>query len=128
MPPMKASSRDVFRHWFDELGRAWMTRNPNVIVAACAENVLYYEDPFQKPLRGKESVRRLWVEVPKTQKDIHFSYNIIATAHETGIAHWSARFTRVPNGTKAALDGIFVVTLNEKGLCKEFHQWWNSTP
>lgn len=116
----------IFKKWFDSLSRAWIARNPGMVASLCAENVAYYEDPFQKPLRGRSAVRKVWKEVPRSQKDIHFTYLILGISGNMGIAHWSASFTRIPIEVKAELDGIFTVILNKEGLCKEFHQWWNS--
>lgn len=116
----------MFTKWLDHLGKAWVMRDPEKAAGLCAENVLYYEDPFQDPLKGRAAVRKIWEEVPKTQKDIHFSSDVIAVAGQTGIAHWSASYTKISNGNRVALDGIFFVTLDGKGLCKEFRMWWNS--
>lgn len=91
----------------------------------CADDVLYYEDPFQDPYKGRTAVRNLWEEVPKTQKDITFTYEVISVLGQLGIAHWSASYTKIFSGERVVLDGVFFVKLNEKGLCQEFHMWWN---
>lgn len=100
-------------------------RDPDMAAGLCTENVLYYEDPFRDPFKGRAAVRKIWEEVPKTQKDILFSSDIIDVVSQTGIAHWSASYTKISSGKRIALDGVFIVTLNKDGLCTEFHMWWN---
>lgn len=116
----------VFTKWLELLGKAWITRDPDIAASICAKNVVYYEDPFQKPLKGRPAVRKIWEEVPKTQKNISFTYDIITVYNQTGIAHWSASYTSVSSGTRETLDGVFIVTLDKKGLCEEFRMWWNT--
>ena len=117
---------DTFRQWLDDLGSAWQSRDPDAAAQLCAENVHYHEDPFQEPLIGREAVRQVWQEVPTSQKDIEFSFDILAVTEHVGVAHWSAAFTRLPSGTRSELDGVYTARLDERGLCVEFHQWWNA--
>lgn len=116
----------MFSGWLDKLKTAWETKNPQMAADFCAENVLYYETPFGKPLTTRQEVLNEWKSVPNGQKDITFDYEILIVNENFGIAHWTAKFTRIPSGEKANLDGIFKVTLNGDGLCTEFRQWWNS--
>jgi len=115
-----------FDTWLKGLKDAWETRNPQAAIDLCAKDVLWYETPFSKPLTTKEEIFTEWQTVPAGQKDITVSYEIIVVTEEFGIAHWSATFTRIPTGERAHLDGIYKVSLNDKNLCTEFHQWYNS--
>lgn len=117
-----------FEQWLNALGKAWINRNPKAAANICTENVLYFETPFDKPLTSRKEVEEIWQEVPKYQRDIEFSYEIISVNQKVGIAKWLASFTRLPSGIKDTLDGIYVVKLDNNGLCKEFHQWWVVKP
>ena len=117
-----------FKNWLDTLGQAWITRNPKAAANICAENVLYFETPFDKPLTSKKEVGDIWQEVPSSQKDIEFNYEIISVNKEVGIAKWRASFARLPSEVRDTLDGIYIVKLDDNGLCKEFHQWWVVKP
>jgi hypothetical protein len=121
-------NRKSFEAWLKALGRAWEDKNPQGAADICAENVVYYETPYGEPLRSPAEVARTWQEVPESQRDIHFGFEIITVNRKLGVARWNASFTRVPSGIHDVLDGIFVVTLNDEGLCTEFHQWWVVTP
>lgn len=117
---------DLFNDWLCRLGDAWIARDPDAAANLCSEDVTYYEDPFMPPLRGRAAVKEVWLEVPKAQKDIKFKFETITVTDNVGVGRWWASFTRLPSEKKAELDGIYVVTLDEAGLCTEFHQWWNS--
>jgi hypothetical protein len=118
--------RKIFDKWIIGLKHAWEAKNPKAAADLCSESVIYYEDPFQKPLMSRKAVYDVWLEVPETQKDINFKYKILTIVENICIAHWSASFTRVPSGVRSSLDGIYFIKLNKNGLCEEFHQWWNS--
>lgn len=118
-------NNSAFTKWFDQLGKAWISRDPDMAADICTEDVLYYEDPFQKPYKGRTAVRKIWEEVPKTQKDIRFTHEMVSVVGHLGIAHWSASYTKISNDERVELDGVFIVRLNEQGLCQEFHMWWN---
>ncbi len=111
-------------NWLKTLGEAWVTKNPELIGSICAEDVKYYEHPFEEPRIGRQAVVGEWQNVPTSQKDITFDSDIIGITHGIGIAHWRASFTRIPENKLDTLDGIFTVKLNELGLCTEFHMWW----
>jgi len=113
-----------FKKWLDALGRAWTMRDPKAAANLYCEDVLYYETPFSPPLKSKKEIERIWEDVPRSQKDIHFSYDILTVNNDLGIAHWKASFMKLPSNKKVELDGIFVIKLDNDGLCKEFRQWW----
>lgn len=119
-------TREQFDRWFKGLKDAWETKNPQAAVDLCADNVVWHETPFGEPLRTKQEILSEWQTVPTGQKDIVVSYEILVVTEKFGIAHWSATFTRIPSGEKAHLDGIYKVSLNDKNLCTEFHQWYNT--
>lgn len=119
-------TNEQFATWLKDLKQAWVAKNPQAAADLCADKLIWYDIPFGKPLTTKHEVYTEWQTVPKNQKDIRVSYEILAVNKDFGIAHWNAKFTRIPSNTKAHLDGIFKVTLNEDNLCTEFHQWFNS--
>ena len=117
---------NIFISWFQELGNAWVQKNPDAVLSLLADKFLYYETPFTKPFTTKKEILLLWQEVPNSQKNISFSFDLLSINNNTGIAHWKASFTRLKSNKKAHLDGIFLVRLNQKGLCTLFKMWYNS--
>lgn len=116
-------THEGFEKWLEGLKTAWETKNPQMAADLCAENVLYYETPFDAPLKSREEVLHEWEHVPTGQKDITFNYKILSVSEDLGINHWTAAFTRIPSGEKVSLDGVFMVKLDSNNQCTEFHQW-----
>jgi len=121
-------NRTSFTSWLDSLGKAWMSLNPKGAAAICAEDVDWHEGPFDKPVKSREEVEKIWADVPESHKDVEFQYEILSVDNDLGIARWWASFTRVKTNERVTLDGIYKVRLNDSGLCKEFHQWAVSKP
>ena len=117
-------NRKWFSLWFSNLGRVWEEKNLQAIPSLFADKFEYYETPFEKPYTTKEGLLKLWENVPQSQKDIKFAFDIISATENIGIAHWCASFTRIKQSKRSVLDGIFLVKLNNKGLCTLFKQWW----
>ena len=117
-------NKELFEKWFFNLKTAWETKNPQLAADICSENLLWYETPFDEPLKTKGEVLDEWQTVSK-QEDISVEYQILAVEGQTAITQWSAKFIRIPSGEKVEMEGIFKVRLNNEGLCEEFHQWYN---
>jgi len=114
-----------FSDWLERLKNAWETKNPGSIVDLCSEEVLWYETPFSKPLKTKGDILKEWQSV-LNQENISISYKILCISENLGIAQWLATFTKLPSKQRVVFDGIFQISLNERGECVEFHQWFNS--
>ena len=116
--------RETFKGWLEAYGRAWEAGDPEAAAELFAEDAAYHESPFDEPMRGREEITDYWSEVPRSQDEVRFSYEILATSQEQGIAHWSASFMRLPDRTPVELDGILLAKLND-GRCTEFREWWH---
>lgn len=114
-----------FRIWLDKLKSIWETKNPNAATNLVAEKFLWYETPFDQPFTVKEQLIKEWKTV-LNQEDISVTDKILSVNENFGIARWKATFIRFPSHEKATLEGIYQVSLNQKGECVEFHQWYNS--
>jgi hypothetical protein len=119
-------NKEIFENWLDGLKNAWESKDPKAASDLFIDKVVYYEDPFCDPVLGKEEVYKLWEDVPISQKEIIFEHKILAINENVGIAHFTASYTSLKSGERNNLEGVFVVTLDKEGLCKEFHWWWNS--
>lgn len=75
-----------FANWLEALCKAWKEKDPQAAANLCAETVEYHETPFGPILKTREEVKKIWAEVPLTQKDIEFSYTILAVTENLGIA------------------------------------------
>ncbi len=111
--------------WLDAYKRAWEERDPQAAADLFASDANYHETPFAEPYRGRDGVFEYWSEVPRSQRDVRFSYEILATTENGGLAHWTADFVRLRDNNPVTLDGIFLVGLDVEGCCTEFREWWH---
>lgn len=116
---------ESFKSWLEAYGRAWENRNPLAAATLFTDDAVYYWGPFDEPLRGRSGISRRWSEATSRQERISFTYEILTVTEKMGINRWWASFLRIPS-KKVELDGIFLVSLDEKNLCTEFREWWNA--
>jgi len=116
---------ESFQAWLEAYGRAWEAQDPEASAALYREDALNFETPFDEPMRGVTAIRAYAAEAAAAQKDVKFSADVLAVSGDTGIARWTASFTRVPSGVQVELDGIFLVTFDDADRCHEFREWWH---
>lgn len=117
----------VFDRWLDTMGRAWEAGDPDRAAELFTDDAVYYETPFSEPLRGREAIRAYWAEVPSVQENVSYRHQVVATTDEVGIARWSVSLDRTGSSVHAEFDGVFLVTLDSGGRCREFREWWHRT-
>jgi uncharacterized protein (TIGR02246 family) len=115
----------MFRNWLIAYGRAWQNRDPQAAARLYTDDGTYQVTPFLEPLRGRQAILEYWNEVAHTEEQIAFQHQILVTTGEIGIAHWQVSFVRTPPGLPTKLDGIFLIRLNEAGLCTSLREWWH---
>lgn len=120
------AARNPFASWLQSYGQAWVQRDPARAAVLFANDARYYETPFEKPMIGRKAIYKYWSEgVRSGQTDVSFRTNILVATGGLGLAHWHARFVRVPSGNIVELDGILQATFNAAGQCTEFREWWH---
>ena len=123
---MSAMTSSDFEDWLDKYGQAWERGDAEGAIRLFTDNANYYETPFDNPMIGHEVIRKYWSEgAGQSQKDVQFSYQILAVGEDFGIARWQAKFVRVPSGNQVSLDGVLVSSFDEQGKCKVFREWWH---
>ena len=110
--------------WLTAYGQAWENRDSNAAGMLFTEDATYQENPFDQPMRGRSAIIEYWTHVPRTQENIHFSYEITALTGDLAIAHWWTSFTRIPSNSKVKLDGIFLLSFGEDNQCRSLREWW----
>jgi hypothetical protein len=109
--------------WFKKLGEAWSERNPDKAADLFSKDVKYYESAFDAPCQNWNKVLELWQAVPTNQKDVSFSFELVAVADNLGVANWKVARTLLPTNQRQMLDGIFIIKLNDEHRCNYFKQW-----
>jgi len=113
--------------WLQAYGRAWETRDPRAAAKLFADRVHYYETPFAEPAVGREGVLEYWANATQGQKDVSFSFEIVTLESDTAVVRWSAELTRAASGSRRMLDGVFLLSFDDSGLCTELREWWHSS-
>ena len=112
-----------FQQWLTELGKTWIALDPKNATNLFSKDVEYYESALKVPCQNLEEVFNLWKVIPTNQKDVTFNYDILAISGNLCVVNWQVKRTQLPQLTKQNIDGIFVLKLNEDGLCNYFKQW-----
>ena len=116
---------ESLRAWLDGYRLAWEGRDPEAVSRLFAEDATYQETPFTQPMQGRAAIRQYWSEVvASAQEQIQFGYEVLAVVEDSAIAHWWASFTRVASRAQVNLDGVFLLTFNRAGGCRELREWW----
>jgi hypothetical protein len=111
--------------WLARYKEAWEQRDPARAAALFTENAPYHEMPFDAPKAGRRGIRDYWATVTADQRDVDFKSSIIAVNGQTGVARWSAKLKSASSGVNVELDGVFVLTFDDSGLCSELREWWH---
>jgi uncharacterized protein (TIGR02246 family) len=119
--------KETFISWLTAYGKAWENRDPEAAAELFSQDAIYYETPFEQPMKGREAIIAYWSQVPRTQDQIRFSYEILAIQGDFGIAHWTAGFIRLPSQSLVKIDGILTTELDRDGRCRIFREWWHKT-
>jgi hypothetical protein len=115
--------KEKFDEWLEKLGKAWCDLNPEQAVSLFLKDVEYYENVFEKPCNSWEEVFNLWKVIPENQKNVSFEYEVVCIKDDLAVANWKVTRTLIPSNKKQDIDGIFIIKLNNQGLCNYFKQW-----
>ena len=111
--------------WLARYKEAWEQRDPDRAAALFTENAPYHETPFDAPKAGRRGVRDYWATVTADQRDVSVKSSVVAITGRTAVARWSARLTAASSGARLELDGVFILSFDDSGLCKELREWWH---
>ena len=88
-----------------------------------AKKLEYYENPIDPPYTSVEQVKPLWSVVPKNQKDVSYSGEIIFQNDEHCVYHFVMTRTMVATNKKQLIDGLCEFKLNANNKLTFFKQW-----
>jgi uncharacterized protein (TIGR02246 family) len=89
-------------------GRAWETRDPDLIVTIFTEDATYF-DPKEPLNNGREAIREYWVtKVIGEQEDIKFKLLNLWLDGDTVIAEWHATFKQIGKGVSVDLTEVAI--------------------
>jgi hypothetical protein len=123
--PARPLTPAALEAWLARYKEAWVERDPARAAALFTQDAAYHEMPFDAPKAGRSGIRDYWATVTADQRDIDFTSSVVAVSGSTGIARWAARLKSASSGMRIELDGIFLLTFDDAGLCSELREWWH---
>jgi nuclear transport factor 2 (NTF2) superfamily protein len=122
----------TFAHWLDRYKTAWESRDPDAAADLFTTDGSYRETPFDAAMQGRAAIRAYWAAGPRdSQRDVAFAYEVWAVlgGGRVGVCRWRCSFTRIADGGRVELDGVFRCAFategREAGRCQTFEEWWH---
>ncbi len=107
------------------LQAAWQQKDFDLLYSNLADNVVWYENPFDQPLRSPDAIIGQWQKDLFNQHDISTDIVLADCVEHNGYYRFKASWTD-NGGEHFELDGMFQITLNDDGKILEFRQWWSA--
>ena len=107
------------------LGEAWEEGDAHAAADLFSTNVVYRENPFDEPLRGRGAVERYWQEMVAEQEEVVVSFEVLAVTDERAVVNWQTHYTDVKTKERAIVNGVSVGRFSGEGLCGEWLEWWH---
>ena len=112
-----------FENWLKKHFVAWSELNSQEAALLFSKDCEYYESVFEEPCKSWDDILKLWLAIPKNQKDITYEFKIIAVENNVTMVNWKMRRTFLPSLERQLIDGVYQISLNKEGLCTHFKQW-----
>jgi ketosteroid isomerase-like protein len=118
--------KEDFARWLRRYGDAWEKKDAKAAIALFTDDAEYYWIPFGPPKCGRSEIGAAWAGATAEQRDIRFSFSVLATPGNLGIAYWHTDLVRLATGQPFQLDGMLTAEFDEKRRCRVFREWWHS--
>jgi len=121
-----ALTRQQARDVLDVYIRAWVTRDPDLIVTIFNDGATYHERVLEEPIYGHDGIRNYWEEkVVTSQSDIQVELLALYVDGDTAIAEWEARFDDLVRGVRKRMREVAILEF-EDGLIASLREYWAS--
>ena len=118
-----------FMEWLEGYKNGWVGQDLEQTLSMFTDDATYMYTPFHDLMRGKAEISAYIKKgAIGLQREIEFSYEILAVTAGYGINRWWAALTWKPTGERLHFDGIYQVFLNDENLCYRFDEWWHADP
>ena len=114
--------------WLDGYSQAWGTYDPEQIGALFSTDAIYYYNPFDDPVRGRDAIVADWLKDRDEPGTYEGAYRPVLVAGDQAVARGYSRYLN-PNGTVAdEFDNLFLLRFDADGRCAEYREWYMSKP
>jgi hypothetical protein len=114
--------------WLDGYSQAWGTYDADEIGALFSDDAIYFYNPFDDPVRGREAIVASWLEDRDETGTYEGRYRPVLVAGDQAVARGYSRYFDT-NGTVAQeFDNLFLLRFDADGRCAEFREWYMQKP
>ena len=114
--------------WLDSYSQAWRTYDPEQIGALFSEEAVYFYNPFDEPVRGREAIVASWLEERDEAGTYEGRYRPVLVAGDVAVARGYSRYLDT-NGTLAEeYDNLFLLRFDADGRCATYREWYMAKP
>jgi uncharacterized protein (TIGR02246 family) len=115
--------------WIEKYERAWRTAGTDVLAELFTEDATYSTAPYEQPHQGREAIARMWeAERMGPDEEFEMSSEVVAVEGDTGVARILVHYLKPrdqgrENRRRREYSDLWVVRLNDAGLCFHFEEW-----
>ena len=122
MPPVPPTAA-AFGALVARFGEGWEKGNADTMAEIFAEDAVFQPGPFEAPIRGRESIRDYWRDVPREQAEISFRAGEVFAAGPWFATEYKCTFRRRRTGEAVVIRGaLFCETAGD--LVSEMRMYW----
>jgi ketosteroid isomerase-like protein len=114
--------------WLDGYSRAWKTYDPEQIGELFSEDAVYFDNPFDEPVRGREAIVASWLEDPDEEGTYEGRYRPVLVAGDQAVANGYSRYLDGDGGVVKEFDNLFLLRFDADGRCVEYREWYMRKP
>jgi len=103
--------------WLETFKEFWVKKEIDNILTLFSDDVEYWETPFQT--LKKTEIKAQWLSVLEWE-NIKIDFEIFINDSSKGAVKW--RFSHKEGSKVASYAGIYLIKLNNQGLCNYFFQ------
>ena len=122
-------SRESVAAWLQAYVETWKTYDQKAIGELFSENASYIDNPYRKPVYGREAIIASWVDNPDSPGTYDGHYEPILIEGDRAVTHGRSLYFEPDGKTlKKEFDNIFVLRFDEQGRCAEYSEWYMERP
>jgi hypothetical protein len=106
--------------------RAWVDKDPDLIVTIFTETATYHERVLEAPIENREGIRRYWqTKVVESQDRITCKLLSLFLDGNTAIVEWEAEFDDLPQKVRKRMREVAILVF-EGQLIASLREYWSS--
>jgi ketosteroid isomerase-like protein len=114
--------------WLDGYSQAWGTYDPEQIGALFSEDAVYWYNPFDDPVRGRDAIVADWLKDRDEAGTYEGAYRPVLVAGDQAVARGYSRYLNTNSTVRDEYDNLFLLRFDADGRCAEFREWYMPKP